>query len=462
MNIYIILAILIILFLFTYNTDSVYTQARKYQELRGNNEIQNNYYFNKAERLYYKEIQNGIDTGKIRKVARAYKNLGNLYRNGIPDKYIRGKKIIGVDRNLDKAVECYNNAYRYGSVDALITLADMYHYDFIEDYYQEGASEKAKDLYNYILEIGNVYQKAIANQRLSQMLENSRNDLTPFLTGYGMDGFELMPHNLTTPTPTNRDTVNPREFINQIRIENGNRNGNRNVTELIDNNPQNVHDNGVTNSVKESIKKLKLTTDRFFNVTDALNQITEFINRNVSLSNQQKDDAFKTLNTIANSNGVLSGTNDTEADALSLVWNRIHNDINTENRENLKNNLVNELIEAVEHGNVVCSRGRFNRIIDSLNAVDPDVNIRPQWAYKQEMISKANVIRQDMIDKLSITDKKAVENPDPTPEQEEICDEFNKKYKTSVINTLKKDYVESGLLDENILKAEINSWIDSI
>lgn len=478
---YFLLLLLFLIFIVYVNstTESTFSKARRLHESRGKNKIQNNYYFNKAIELYQKEIDQGIEKGKLKKVARAYKNLGNLYRSGIPDKYILGKKIIGVPRDLNKAVDSYNNAYRYGSIDSLILLADMYHYDFIEDFYQEGAEDKAKDLYNYIVEIGNSYQKAIANQRLSQMIENSRNDTTPFLTGYS-SGFQLLPNvlNRNEPSlePTNRDNLNPREII-PLRGRNGGGNGNGNGgnnrlngnggntlarTEIIVNDSQNVHDHGVVNTIKESIKKLKLTTDRLFNTTDAMNQITGFINSNSKLSHEQKEDAFKTLDRIATAEGVLSGTNETEADALTLVWNRIHNDINRLNKENLKDNLANELIESVEHGSVVCSRGRFNRIIDTLNKVDPEVNIKPQWAYKQEMISKANVIRKNMINELPKSEKKAIEDPDPNPEQEQICNIFNERYRKKVIQDFKKEYVTPGLLNENVMKAEVNSWIDSI
>lgn len=444
-----------------WGSESNIEKSQRILDSIGRNRLQNNYKFNKLVKLYNKEIQTGIEQGKLNRTARAYKNLGNLYRQGIPDRYRKGKKIQGVDRNLDKAVEAYNNAYRYGSIDSLILLADMYQYDFIEEYYQKGAEKKARDLYHYIKEIGNRYQSIVADQRLSQMDMNLQNDISPFVNGSGLEGFQMIPINrsITVPT-TNRGQVNPNTITNVENIQNLNEN--RGNIELIRNDPQNVHNSGITNSIRESINKLKLSTDILFNPQESLNQVTEFLNRNNKLSLEQKDDAFKVLDRIAKAEGVLSGTNETESSALSLVWNRIHNDINKDNRDNLKDNLANELVESVEHGKVVCSRGRFNRMFDTLNKIDPDVEIKPDWVFKHEMLAKANVIRNEMVSRLSKEEKRAVEDPDPDPVQEEICNHFNKKYKDTVLNKLKVEYVDSGLMSENAMNNQVHSWIDAI
>ena len=88
-----------------------------------------------------------------------------------------------------------------------------------------------------------------------------------------------------------------------------------------------------------------------------------------------------------------------ELDALQLVCNRIHDPVNNQNTNNLKDNLMQELNDCNEERGQVCATGRLSRIIDTLNKTDKEdiVEIIPKNALNQELMSKAANIREKMI-----------------------------------------------------------------
>ena len=227
----------------------------------------------------------------------------------------------------------------------------------------------------------------------------------------------------------------------------------------IRNDPQNTHDHVVVNTVRESVRKLKAQTDQSIPLPMALSQVRNYINTS-DMSEAKRSDAIATLDKIESSQGLLSGTSESESDVLGLVWNRIHSDINRDNLDSLKRNLANELAEGVEHGRVVCSRGRFNRIVDSLNKVDPAVEIKPMWVLQQEMLGKAAAVRNEMENGLSKQEKDALETLEPTPEQEQIVDSFKQNFVGKLKQNFQQEYVASGLMSQEIMDAELNKWVE--
>ena len=437
---------------------------------RGTSEKQNFNNFNKAVELYQEQIQKLINSNNPNKAKKAMLELGNIYREGMPDSYNRkGKKIRGVPRDLNRAVYWFNQAYQYGSIEALLSVADIYHYDFIEDLAFEGSREKARNLYLYLIEMDGIssYIKAIAKDRIDQMAEDEGLIIHP------LDQFAFQPGtynnsqaNGTRQKKQEQRAVEPVRRFAAFEIEAAlpqidNNAGTGNVVgNAIRNDPQNAHDHVVVNSIKESVKRLRNTTDMQIPQPTAFKQVRDLI-----LTNKQEDkrkDAIKALDRIERSEGILSGTNESESDVLHLVWNRIHNDINRDQTDNLKENLVQELAESVEHGAVVCSRGRFNRIVDTLNHVDPDVSIKPQWVLQQEMLSKAANIRSDLEKGLSKKEMDAINELEPNADQAKVANRF----KTNLTDKIKKqfhsDYVQSGLMNQKILDAEVDRWIEHI
>lgn len=224
----------------------------------------------------------------------------------------------------------------------------------------------------------------------------------------------------------------------------------------------NAHDSGVTKTVKVSVDRLRESIgDPVISAGVAVKQVRDTIN-NSNISVDRKKNAIQALDTIERNNHTLTASNTTEVDLLNLVWNRIHHDDNKENQDSLRDNLLNELSECVEHQKTVCTSGRFNRIISSLNGVDDLVDIKPKWAIQRELVDKAGVLYQEKINALDEVSRTAVNALDATPEQEASADEILHTVKQGIRDDFKRSYVDTGILTEDALNVEVDKWIDAI
>ena len=87
-----------------------------------------------------------------------------------------------------------------------------------------------------------------------------------------------------------------------------------------------------------------------------------------------------------------------------------------------------------EHGNTVCSTGRVTRIASTLVGVDPEVKIVPSYVLKEEMLNRGAKIRETS-----------------GLEDDEL--------KNEIKNTLRKEYLDTGLVTEEVFSKE-TTWID--
>lgn len=219
------------------------------------------------------------------------------------------------------------------------------------------------------------------------------------------------------------------------------------------NDPQNTHDSQVIGTIRHSVNKLKQSTQLDKGVAESVREIRDFINRKPK--NSKTQDAIKSLDKILSTTHTLSHSDTTETEALNLVWNRINSDIHKDNRDELKNNLVTQLSEMQIHGHNVCSTGRFDRIIDTLNMVDPEVSIKPTYAINSEMMQKSAQIRDQMLE--ASNNKFELERGTAANQ-----DQFDQKLKTTIINQLTKDYVDTSIMTPAKFKIELDKWIDHI
>jgi hypothetical protein len=238
------------------------------------------------------------------------------------------------------------------------------------------------------------------------------------------------------------------------QAENGNPTRTRRGTQGY-NDPQNVHDSQVNSTVKHSIDNLKKSTDIIKSKQQSIKEIRELLGK--EKQTDKIKNAFKSLKKIEDSSDEMLGTGMTGSDAINLVWNRIHDSKNKDSSEILKENLLDELSDMQEHGHTVCAGGRFNRIIDTLNVIDPEVKIMPAHAVNKEMMTKSAKIRTDMLDLKDDIDKKRLEMG--VHKDQDI---FDKELKDNIMDTLKKDYVDTKILTEKKFKSEIGKWIEHI
>jgi hypothetical protein len=153
------------------------------------------------------------------------------------------------------------------------------------------------------------------------------------------------------------------------------------------------------------------------------------------LSGAEKSDAVHTLDGVAAARGqVNSSLGASEVAALSLVWARIQATRDPALRDNLLETLGKQLASGVENGHVVCSTGRFARIMGALDGVEPDAAdadqdgsdnnakdaknkkpraaaaaVRPMWAVREEIGTLAARVRDEVLGGLSAAERAAYE-----------------------------------------------------
>ena len=227
------------------------------------------------------------------------------------------------------------------------------------------------------------------------------------------------------------------------------------------NDGQNVHDSTVVKTVKASVDRLRDAVGQpdQSGSQDTAAQIRQLI-AGADAASDKKRKAMQALDTIERNNQVISSTGTSELELLDLVWKRIHHQDNQNNGQVLRENLINELSESIEHDLPVCSTGRFTHVLDTLNGVDELVQIKPQWALHKEIYEKTGVLFQDEKDKLPEADRIAVEALDPTPEQQATCDTIIDKIKTDIRDNFKTSYVDSGIMTQDALNVELSKFID--
>ncbi len=224
----------------------------------------------------------------------------------------------------------------------------------------------------------------------------------------------------------------------------------------------NSHDSGVTRTVKASVDRLRnVVKDPEISTPVAVRQIRDMI-KDSSASDDRRRNAIMALDTIERNNQFMTVADSTEVDLLSLVWNRVHQPDNADNQQALRDNLVDELSECIEHNKPTCATGRFNRIIGTLNGVDEIVDIKPTWAISREMIDKAGVIYKNKVESLNDREQKALESIDPSDEQRQIAEEKMGGIKDDIRADFKKNYVDTGIMTDEKLDVEMSKWIDHI
>ena len=56
-------------------------------------------------------------------------------------------------------------------------------------------------------------------------------------------------------------------------------------------------------------------------------------------------------------------------------------------------------------------------------------------------------------------DQEAIDALNPTPEQIEIYDRFYNQFKTTLLEQFRRDYVDRGLIEDQILVNELEKWV---
>ena len=427
---------------------------------------------------YYQRIQLAQAQLQKQRVDRrkALKKLGELYRDGVPDRYdLHGHKIKGIEPNASKALQHFQEAHRLGCVYSMFKIAKIYHYGMHEF---DPDLEKAIEAYRTVLKVCpndiirnkaddslKELQTELATQRTHRWLNlpysPPKSDRYKFSQSNPVDAFlsSLPANSHTTLTDATMRRSGPSRATQPVTNNNTAENDEETVPDHMKNDRHNVHDSGVLGTIRKAIDNIQRETKTKITLDQTLTQIRDFLVQDrTKIPNDKRNDAIRALDAIERSWIPLSSTNIKEVDALHLVWNRIHDPRHEENRELLKSNLLDELSDCIEHGKPVCSTGRFTRILDTLNVVDPAVEIKPMYAIRSEMMSKCAKIRNELLSKIPETERIHIESG----HDNEFVHNFTERLKNEIRKQLKLDYVDSGVLPQWKLDKELSIWVDHI
>lgn len=440
--------------------------------------------FNNKESEYGLSIQNYLDAlasaDNPATQGHVCFRLASLYHQGIPETFDASSRTPGIAPDAQQAIMYYREAIKFGFHGAVLPLAGIYHWGLTGF---EGNREVAQHLYGVLLKVGSDYEKGIAKDRLRQMREEEGKSLgsgmleedtavattftassggaNPFQEHFmdiGKSKYEIG-HDETTRGMDEKyidDLIRNKLHLNGKRIDS------KNNGAIVKSDPQNARDHVVVNSAKQSLERLRANTHMQYDVPTTFKMLHEYITKQCDLSEIKRENAARVLQEMAKGIANLGYEQSKEIEALQLVWNRIHSQTYAQERDKRKlltDNLVCELAECIEYGELVCPTGRFNRIIDSLNHLDPMVQIQPQWAIRQTMTARAGVIQKELLNKCRAEVRDAANVANPNARERQLQAEFSQKLKSTIEREFIRTYVETGLMTKELLKTELDAWM---
>lgn len=411
--------------------------------------------------------------------------LFKMYRDGVPDQYDSdGNKLKGIAPNAHRAIHHIRQGINNGWGNwGLFELAKLLHYGIVNF---DPDLEKARQLYMHIILRTKDARLTSESQQKYKEICFTINQLKVFRWLNISPPLEKPSQQFNNSTSTDDNLHVTSHTLEELHIDKKQPvdvKGIINVTENIDLNPivtnniendandangtkkvkndmQNVHDSTLLSTIRLSLKKLQkeINGEKLLPHHKTLAQIRQYIRSQGK--NDKRNDAIQALNAIERNTVPLSSTQLKEVDALQLVWSRIADNKDDDTKTQLKENLYSELAECIEHDKPVCSTGRFTRIVDTLNVIDPLVEIKPTFAIQQEMMNKCSKIRENIFNKQSSKHQTIIDSD--LEGKSDIYKQFDAKLKCKIRKVLHKDYVSSGIWKKEKLEKEINKWIDFI
>lgn len=395
--------------------------------------------------------------------------IAKIHHYGTVDRYdSSGKLVKGIHPNPELAIPIYNKLININYIKCIDDLCQLYHHS-IPGYEYLIDLNKAKIYYimKYELDknpetLGILKDLAFYtnDHNLYYELQNIKNFIdTTFLpkqvskvntTGFGKINTTGFQRRTNTVHNINRGVDNLAEYDAD------------DLSVVIKNDMHNVHDTTLLNTIKSSVNKLKHSTNIGIDIPTTINLIKKDIDSCNEVSSDRKRMAHQALNMIVKSNENISAVNMKELDIINLVYNRIQNGDDTNTKKVLKENLINELSECMEHEKAVCPSGRFTRVIDSINFIDPDVEIKPKWVLQKEMVEKAGNIYKKKFDSLDKKSQDAINSINMDTQQTEIYNNIKNEVRNEIEESFTNDYVKTDILTKDVLDYELNKWVDTI
>ena len=453
-----------------------------YQHTTGQEKL---YHYQVATRNYERTMQD-LDPNNPEYAKIAFR-LAKMFQIGVPEVYDAeiDQKIPGTPPDTERSITYYQVAIQSGYHSAILDLASIFHWGNVEF---KPNREYARHLYGVVLKVGSEYEQGVGRDRLRQMQEEEGK-----MVGTVLDGVEAVGNNFSSgsfettpfteefssvtrnPDGTNASTEDTELtkdiddnyvselMMNDLRLGTQRLDRGREKALIVENDPHNARDHMVSSTAKQSLEKLRTGTHIQYDMPTTMKMLHSYIVKECDLGENLKADAGKVLKHFAANIAKLGYQQAKELEALHVVFNRIQSQFrDRKERSKVMDNLVRELSECIEYGELVCSEGRVNRIIDTLNYIDPLVKIKPKWALTQEMMTSCVEIRDKIRKRESSEISDALDTLNPTSRQKMLIRNFQQKLKREIEREFVRAYVDSGIMSKDMLTNELNKWLDSL
>jgi hypothetical protein len=193
---------------------------------------------------------------------------------------------------------------------------------------------------------------------------------------------------------------------------------------------QNVHDTNIQKQLKSRYKDLAVDNQNiWFNENDIISH--------ASKSKKDISTLDNIIQKIKNRNSSVTNFNsDNEYTVLKNTW--------MSGNDNVKDQIINNLLDCEEDKILVCPTGTTSRIIESTYIDNPEDMPKTKNMFMTEMLSKASLIRNTLESSISHLEE---------DEQSEIL-------KKNIIKEYNTDYKD--ILSEKQINDFTKDWIDSI
>jgi hypothetical protein len=158
--------------------------------------------------------------------------------------------------------------------------------------------------------------------------------------------------------------------------------------------PQNVHDSAVQDDIVAAVNNMAAQQGKPVHEYQTFPDTTALREAIGRLSDPDKrESALVSLNYIqANQRATLSRLECTIGQVFAVVILHIDREPNEERRQVMYDMLALELADCQrEGGGMLCLTGIVTRVVASLDGIDDSVRIRPEWAVREELMSRAGV-----------------------------------------------------------------------
>ena len=224
--------------------------------------------------------------------------------------------------------------------------------------------------------------------------------------------------------------------------------------QTIYNDAQNVHDHVVQNTAKQIIKSLSENTNTQ-NTFETFETDMQDLIQMVQLC-KQTPNFLKTLNSLGNL--THSKYDKSERQIFSLVWNKIKHDTS------LVDVFVENIASSVEEGVIVCSTGKIMRMISTLDLIDDELipTLKPEWAVKGEIGQKIPLLIEESLSSMGKDYAVAYNTYEPSGEQKQKSQAVSDMVKKKLIESCRRDYVDSGVLTEEIMSIYLEDFLEHV